>query len=287
MNAATVTRAFLFLLRTYFRIEVEGLEHLPRRGGALIAPNHSGFLGADAVLLAFVIKRETKRRARLLAHRAYFDYSKALEKVATQFGLRRAGAENGLSILQAGHLLVLFPEGEAGNFKSSLKRYRLQPFHTGFIRMAILSRVPIVPTVILGAEESNFALGNINLSGFVKGLRIPLPVNLFPLPAKWHIVLLPKVWPEELLAREIAAGRTLESLAADKRVLKRVARRVQLQMQREIRDQVARRPYIYSRRLSHWLERRKGRVKARLRVGLAKGLAKKKLRPRKGTATRS
>src|SRR6185437_1622584 len=65
--------------------------------------------------------------------------------------------------------------------------YRLQKFHTGFVRMALKAKTPVIPCAITGAEESHLSLGSIDLRNFVRGLRIPLPVNFVPFPAKWRI----------------------------------------------------------------------------------------------------
>jgi 1-acyl-sn-glycerol-3-phosphate acyltransferase len=40
----------------YFRIEVEGVEHLPRRGGAIVIANHSSYL--DAGILGSILPRK-------------------------------------------------------------------------------------------------------------------------------------------------------------------------------------------------------------------------------------
>lgn len=233
----TVSRFWLQLLRHYFRVEVEGIENVPRRGGAMILPNHSGFAGADAVLLAFLIKRATRRRARLLAHRAFFDFSKTLKAISESHGLKRASISAGIELLKKKHLLILFPEGEQGNFKPSYKRYQLQPFHTGFLRMSLPSKAPIVPCIIIGAEESHLNLGNLDFSRVVKNLRIPMPLNFIPLPAKWKIVFLPPIDPESFD----------EKCLQDSEELKKKAASIQRRMQKQIRIELEKRPYIYSR----------------------------------------
>ncbi|MBY0472466.1 1-acyl-sn-glycerol-3-phosphate acyltransferase [bacterium] len=231
----TLARYGLWLLKFYFRIDIEGLEHLPRKGGALIIPNHSGFAGADAVLLTFLIKRNTRRRARLLAHRAFFDFSKKLKEISESHGLKKASFSEGTSILKRGNLLILFPEGETGNFKSTLDRYHLAQFHTGFLRMAIETGAPIVPCMVIGAEESHLNLGNLNFSKIIKSMRVPIPLNLFPLPAKWKIRFYPPVDPS-----------TFDPGAQDDpKKLKTLAQRFQKNLQKEIRKEIKHRPFIY------------------------------------------
>jgi 1-acyl-sn-glycerol-3-phosphate acyltransferase len=238
------SRLLLKLLRSYFRVRVEGLEHIPEYGPAIICPNHSGFAGADAVMLTHLISRHKGRKARILAHRAYFDFSSQLKEVVESFGMRRASFENGVRLLENDHLLLLFPEGEDGNFKGTYLRYRLQPFHTGFLRMAILARAPIIPCAVIGAEESHLNLGKLDLSRVIRGIKIPLPLNLIPLPAKWRIRFLPPIdvtqWAPEV--------------AEDKVKLRRISRRIQLQLQKEIRSILRERKYVYFRQTRQILD---------------------------------
>ncbi len=239
-----VSKFFLKLLRTYFRVRVEGIENIPDYGPAIICPNHSGFAGADAVMLAHLISRHTGRKPKILAHRAYFDFSQQIKEVVESFGMKRASFDNGVKLLEGDHLILLFPEGEDGNFKGTYLRYRLQPFHTGFLRMAILARAPIVPCAIIGAEESHLNLGKLDFSKLIRGIKIPLPINLIPLPAKWRIRFLA---PIDVTQWDV-------SVAEDKAQLRRISRRIQVQLQKEIRSILRERKYIYFRQTREWLD---------------------------------
>ena len=55
-------------LCSYFRIEISGLEHVPRKGPVIVIANHSGFAGADAILLSHLIHSRSNREVRVLAH---------------------------------------------------------------------------------------------------------------------------------------------------------------------------------------------------------------------------
>ena len=50
-----------FLYRLWFRCEVEGVEHVPAKGGALVVSNHAGALPPDAAMIAKAIKEEHSR----------------------------------------------------------------------------------------------------------------------------------------------------------------------------------------------------------------------------------
>ncbi len=122
-----------------------------------------------------------------MAHRAFFEWFRGIREISFQKGLRRPRYDEALRTLAHGHLLLVFPEGEAGNFKSSTKRYQLQPFHKGFVRIARRSGAPIIPCAIRGAEESQFNLGSFLVGRGRYRLRLPLPIFLPPLPSRWRI----------------------------------------------------------------------------------------------------
>lgn len=177
------------IMSRYFRIKVEGTENIPRSGGAIIAPNHSGYSGFDAFLLGHHIYKKTRRAPRILTHKLWF-VNETTAIPMKKFGFIEATKKNGLKALDKNQLVVLFPEGEYGNFKPSNKAYHLQEFKRGFVRMAIEKQVPIVPTLILGAEETHINLAQLKFTKYLRGTVLPLPLNILPLPAKWHIIFM-------------------------------------------------------------------------------------------------
>ncbi|MFS4460765.1 lysophospholipid acyltransferase family protein [Bdellovibrio sp. HCB2-146] len=185
-------RFLLEILRKYFRLEVTGVENIPRRGPVILAPNHSGYSGFDAFLLGHIVQQEAKRVPRVLTHHFWF-LTETTAIPATKMGFTEATYENGLNALKKGNAIVLFPEGEQGNFKPTSERYQLQEFKRGFVRMALEAQCPIVPVVILGAEETHINLKKLKFTKFLRGSVIPLPLNILPLPAKWRIRFLPPI----------------------------------------------------------------------------------------------
>jgi 1-acyl-sn-glycerol-3-phosphate acyltransferase len=177
------------LMTKYFRIEVEGLENIPLTGPALICPNHSGFSGLDAFLLGHHIHKAVQRTPQILTHKLWFATS-ATAHPMKRLGFVEATKKNGIRALKKNKLVVIFPEGEYGNFKPSNKAYHLQEFRRGFVRMALETQTPIIPALILGAEETHINLARLKLGQRGKGTIIPLPLNLIPLPAKWHIIFM-------------------------------------------------------------------------------------------------
>lgn len=184
-----VPRFLSEILRKYFRVTIEGLENIPRSGPVIIAPNHSGFSGFDAIVLNDVLIKQARRIPRVLTHHLWF-LTPTTALPAQKMGFVEATFENGVKYLQRKNLIVLFPEGEHGNFKPSTQMYQLQEFKRGFVRMALQTDAWIVPTLIIGAEEANINLSTLKLTRFLRGPILPLPLNIIPLPVKWKIKFL-------------------------------------------------------------------------------------------------
>ena len=227
-------RLLLEIMRKYFRLQVEGVENIPRKGPVIIAPNHSGFSGFDAFLLFHSIQSEAKRIPRVLTHHFWF-LTETTAIPAQKMGFTEATYENGIQALKKNNVIVLFPEGENGNFKPTTKRYQIQEFKRGFIRMALERQCPIVPTVIIGAEETHINLSKLKFTKFLRGTVLPLPLNVIPLPAKWKIKFLE---PIELPYKPEAAN--------DRELVHELAQEIQEKIQAAINEEVRQRglPYL-------------------------------------------
>lgn len=180
------------IMEKYFRLEIEGEENIIKRGRALYAPNHSGYSGFDAMMLLHEIQRLSGKTPKVLTHHLWF-LTKTTAIPANKLGFVEATKENALAELKKNRQIILFPEGEYGNFKPSSRAYSLQEFKRGFVRIAIESNASIVPTIVIGAEETHINLRRLKLSKYIRGLVLPLPLNVIPLPAKWKIIFLPPI----------------------------------------------------------------------------------------------
>ena len=231
-----IFRLMLESFRKYFRIDVHGIEHIPKRGKALIAPNHSGCSGLDAVMLTYLLQQKLPRIPRVLTLWTFFKAFPFFAPAAQRMGLKPASTDNGVILLKKNNLVVCFPEGEKGSFKPTANRYRLQDFKTGFIRMALVTGAPIVPCVIIGAEESNINLATLKFRGRKRAREtiMPLPFNLIPLPAKWDIRFFAPI--------DLSGYR---QYADDKAKLKEIAQEIREKMQAQINRELSKRQYVY------------------------------------------
>lgn len=176
----------LEIITKYLRVNCEGLDNVPAKGPCIIIANHSGYMGFDALMIGHHVFQYTKRIPRIIAHKMWF-FNPEISVQVSRFGLVPATVDNGYKILQKGQPLLLFPEGEEGNFKPSRYRYRLRRFRRGFIRLALRTGAPIIPCTVIGAEETHLTISQIRWAKDLLGIIIPVPLNVIPLPAKWSI----------------------------------------------------------------------------------------------------
>jgi 1-acyl-sn-glycerol-3-phosphate acyltransferase len=141
--------------RRWFRVEWEGIDKIPRRGGALIVANHAGAIPPDAPVIMHGIETEIGRPVYGLAD----DLFRQIPVVGTlwsRFGGVVASPDNAYRLLHDQQQLVLdFPEGTKGSGKRYAERYRLRRFgRGGFVETAMKAGVPVIPVAVIGAEEA-------------------------------------------------------------------------------------------------------------------------------------
>jgi 1-acyl-sn-glycerol-3-phosphate acyltransferase len=160
--------------------------------------NRSGLLPWDALMIAHAVERicdgAQRPRFTLADWLATLPF---LQPRLARLGGVRACRENVEGLLEAGHAVVVFPEGVKGAAKPFSERYHLQRFgRGGVVRTAIEMGVPLVPVGVVGAEEINPILYKATTPGRVLGLPfIPVtptfpffgPLGALPLPSQWLI----------------------------------------------------------------------------------------------------
>ncbi|MEV5203511.1 lysophospholipid acyltransferase family protein [Streptomyces sp. NPDC053720] len=143
------------LLRLFFRPRIEGLEHIPEDGAAIVAGNHLSF--SDHFLMPAILKR----RITFLAKAEYFTgpgvkgrLTAAFFRGIGQIPVDRSGKEagqaairEGLGVLSRGELLGIYPEGTRSHDG------RLYKGKVGVAVMAIKGQVPVVPCAMVGTFE--------------------------------------------------------------------------------------------------------------------------------------
>jgi 1-acyl-sn-glycerol-3-phosphate acyltransferase len=185
------------LYRHYFRVETRGIENVPPGRVVLIA-NHAGnTLPADAAMLgqAMLLEAEPPRILRSMAE-FYLPqipwFSELIDRVGSVVGT----PENCVRLLERDEAVVVFPEGHRGFIKPYSEAYRLQRFGSGFVRIALQAKAPIVPVGSVGSEEQNPGLLDakplgrlIGAPAFPVTFMFPLfgVLGFLPLPVKFRI----------------------------------------------------------------------------------------------------
>ena len=182
-----------FLYRDYFRAEVSGIENVPAGGRVLLVANHSGQLPFDGVVIgaAMFLKADPPRAVRSMVER-FVPTVPFASYLLSRWGQITGTPENCRRLLQNDEAILVFPEGARGISKPFSKRYQLQEFGLGFLRLALETGTPIVPIGVVGAEEQ---APSINVKPLARLLGapsfpvVPYPpfVPLVPLPTKYRL----------------------------------------------------------------------------------------------------
>lgn len=145
------------LLRLIWRPRLEGGQHIPARGGVILASNHLSI--ADT----YVMPAQVRRTVHFLAKADYYAGGSLFNRVLGLFlrsigvmpinrtggSASRAALATGLDLLADGKVLGIYPEGTRS------PDGRLYRGKTGAARMALESGCPIIPVAMIGAFEAH------------------------------------------------------------------------------------------------------------------------------------
>jgi 1-acyl-sn-glycerol-3-phosphate acyltransferase len=185
-------------LRWYFRAEVHGGEHIPAEGPALLVGNHSGGMQTFETLVIFreVMRRHGRDRALYgLGHNLVFD-DPTFRKYAGRFGGLRAGHDNAKRAFERDAMALVYPGSDLDSFRPWGERDRVVfGKRTGFMRLVLENRVPIVPVVTAGAQEAFYVLTRGERLARALGLKRLLRTEVFPIALSLPWGLAPATMP--------------------------------------------------------------------------------------------
>lgn len=182
-----------YIYRGYFRCEVHGIENIPA-GRVMLISNHSGQIPLDgmAVIAAVALDGKPPRFVRGMVER-FIGTLPFVSMWIPRVGQVLGAPENARLLLEQDQALIVFPEGARGISKPISKRYQLEDFGLGFMRLALESNTPIVPVAVIGAEEQLISVADIKPLARLLGMpAFPILPQLFlgmpfPLPTKYRI----------------------------------------------------------------------------------------------------
>lgn len=142
------------LCKLYFRVEVFGIENIPKDPPYIIAPNHASAI--DHAMVSFAIGRHRREELYTLATKYFYDRPVAkifikiganalrIDTIEDFFPALRAATK----VLKLGKSVYIFPEGTRS------ETGQLLPFRVGVGLLAVETGAPIVPVYIDGTFKA-------------------------------------------------------------------------------------------------------------------------------------
>lgn len=143
------------LIRAQLRLKIEGQKNIPEYGGAVIVCNHRS--GIDPMILAYAVRNRFINFGAASWSWQIPVYGQ-LHKWLGAFPLTLTGGKGneelakGVELLKKGELVGIFPEG-GDTILDPGKVDKIKRFRTGFARLALEARVPVIPATVIGVSE--------------------------------------------------------------------------------------------------------------------------------------
>jgi 1-acyl-sn-glycerol-3-phosphate acyltransferase len=142
-------------LKTFWRylglqFNFEGEAHIPRKGGAILAMNHIGYLDFALIGTAAL---PAGRLVRFMAKKEIFDNKLAgplmrgMHHINVDRSSGTASFVAALRALRAGEVIGIFPEGTIS------RSFEIKELKSGAIRLAMGAGVPVIPTIVWGSQR--------------------------------------------------------------------------------------------------------------------------------------
>ncbi len=152
--------------------EVRGVEHLPKKGGYIIAANHVDWL--DGFFIATAVGQARHVPVYFLTKSKYYWWTTVIIPIP-----KRKGdiIDQTVRHLRRGKVITIFPEGQRNPTS------KLWPGKTGAVRMAMAAGVPVIPLGITCSYGRNVGQSLVNLMSKNHRVRIHIGKPLeFPSP---------------------------------------------------------------------------------------------------------
>jgi 1-acyl-sn-glycerol-3-phosphate acyltransferase len=177
-------RGLRLLYKNYFHVRSEGVEHIPPRGRAMLVGNHSGGVALDGtmVIASCFFEMDPPRLAQGMAEK-FINRVPFAGMWSSRCGQFTGLPEHAQRLLEDNRLLLVFPEGARGTAKLWRERWSLVDFGTGFARLALRTKSPIVPFGFIGGGDAIPTVSNLYKVGKLLGVPyVPVTPWLLPLP---------------------------------------------------------------------------------------------------------
>ncbi len=147
-----IGKRVVFPIVKFWIKEIKGIENIPRKNTFILAANHTSYM--DHFCLGYVIVPYLNKKLHFLAKKEHFEniFQKIWHTYAGAIPIdRQAGGKEALILaikaLKEGKIIGIYPEGTR-----SLTG-KLQKAKTGVARLALATKVPVVPVGLIGTFE--------------------------------------------------------------------------------------------------------------------------------------
>jgi 1-acyl-sn-glycerol-3-phosphate acyltransferase len=141
--------------KTLFRVldmklDVQGTEHIPTSGGAVLACTHVSYLDFIFCGLAGL---PAKRKTRFMAKKQIFTnriagpLMRGMHHISVDRSAGQASYQEAVAALRAGEVVGVFPEATIS------RSFTVKPIKTGAVRMAAEAGVPVIPVTVWGSQR--------------------------------------------------------------------------------------------------------------------------------------
>jgi 1-acyl-sn-glycerol-3-phosphate acyltransferase len=132
------------------RLEVQGAEHIPTTGGAVLACTHVSYLDFIFCGLAGLpAKRKTRFMAKqqIFTNRIAGPLMRGMHHISVDRSAGQASYQQAVAALRAGEVVGVFPEATIS------RSFTVKPIKTGAVRMAAEAGVPVIPVTVWGSQR--------------------------------------------------------------------------------------------------------------------------------------
>lgn len=184
--------AFAWIYRHYFKVDVYGLENVPPRGRAILVGNHSGGVAIDGAMVmgSMLLDAEPPRLPHAMIDKFIHRFPGA-SQLMSRTGQFTGNPDQAIRLLRDDRLLLVFPEGARGTAKLAKDADTLVGFGTGFVRLALETKSPIIPFGFVGGGEALPTVANLKTLGRLLGVPY-IPVTkwglLVPKPTRFQLL---------------------------------------------------------------------------------------------------
>ncbi|ASY22685.1 1-acyl-sn-glycerol-3-phosphate acyltransferase [Candidatus Planktophila versatilis] len=132
------------------RFDFQGVDHIPRKGGAILSINHVGYLD---FALTGTAALPTGRYVRFMAKKEVFDNKLAgplmrgMHHICVDRNSGSASFVAALRALRASEIVGIFPEGTIS------VSFEIKELKSGAVRLAMAAGVPVIPTIVWGSQR--------------------------------------------------------------------------------------------------------------------------------------